>query len=76
MLFLGLVAAGSSVLASLPYRSYTYDYWGEPVPAPHAYVPTAVINGSTLESEICLPQKTSTRLTSTGFSWPTRVIQD
>lgn len=29
----------------VPYTSYTYDYWGEPAPAPHAYLPTSVIRG-------------------------------
>lgn len=31
-----------------PYQSYTYSYWGEPVPAPYSYLPSKVINGSDL----------------------------
>lgn len=29
----------------VPYTSYTYDYWGQPAPAPHAYLPSTVIRG-------------------------------
>ena len=32
----------------VPYTSYTYDYWGEAVPAPQAYLPSHVITGSDL----------------------------
>lgn len=32
----------------VPYTSYTYDYWGQPVPAPHAYLPVSIIRGSDL----------------------------
>jgi len=34
--------------AQEPFFSYTYDYWGEPVPAPHAFLPTNRIDGFTL----------------------------
>jgi len=34
--------------AQEPFFSYTYDYWGEPVPAPHAYLPSGRIDGFTL----------------------------
>src|SRR5690606_25199125 len=30
---------------AVPYTSYTYDYWGQPAPAPHAYLPSTVIRG-------------------------------
>lgn len=52
-----LVAGGISCAAPVgvpvtgfvvPYTSYTYDYWGQPVPAPHAYLPAAIIRGSDL----------------------------
>lgn len=29
----------------VPYTSYTYDYWGQPAPAPHAYLPVTAIRG-------------------------------
>lgn len=34
--------------AQEPFFSYTYDYWGEPVPAPHAFLPSGRIDGLTL----------------------------
>lgn len=30
------------------YPSYTYNFWGEPVPAPQAYLPLTIIDGTTL----------------------------
>lgn len=27
------------------YESYTYDFWGAPVPAPHAYLPSLMVTG-------------------------------
>jgi len=33
---------------TVPYTSYTYDYWGEAVPAPQAYLPSRVITGADL----------------------------
>ena len=32
----------------VPYQSYTYDYWGQPVPAPQAYLPVSFIRGEDL----------------------------
>lgn len=32
----------------VPYTSYTYDFWGEAVPAPQAYLPTRFIRGTDL----------------------------
>ncbi len=29
----------------VPYESYIYDYWGQPVPAPQAYLPVAMMTG-------------------------------
>lgn len=34
--------------AAPAYESYTYDYWGNVVYAPHAYLPENIIDGSTL----------------------------
>lgn len=31
-----------------PYKSYIYDFWGNPVPAPQAYVPEKTIDGMDL----------------------------
>lgn len=44
------VGAGES-RASVPYRSYIYDYWSEAVPTPNAYVPKMAITGSDLGLE-------------------------
>lgn len=27
------------------YESYTYDFWGDPVPSPHAYLPSLMVTG-------------------------------
>ncbi|HHU93089.1 MAG TPA: DUF1282 family protein [Halanaerobiaceae bacterium] len=43
-----LVGAGHSTY-SVPYHSYTYDFWSEPVAAPQAYQPLKVIGGKELE---------------------------
>lgn len=32
----------------VPYTSYTYDFWGEATPAPHAYLPSTLIQGADL----------------------------
>jgi len=34
--------------AAVPYETYTYDYWNNPVPSPHAYVPARVVYGQEL----------------------------
>ncbi|MFA6735478.1 MAG: YIP1 family protein [Saccharofermentanales bacterium] len=39
---------GSSVMAFQPYEGYNYNSWGVSVPAPNAYSPNAIINGSSL----------------------------
>ena len=41
----GVVAPAS---AEIPYDSYTYDWWGFPTPAPHAYVPAGTLSGPSL----------------------------
>lgn len=40
----GIVRADNSTF-SVPYFSYTYDYWEDPVMAPQAYQPLKVIKG-------------------------------
>jgi hypothetical protein len=32
--------------SAAPYSSYTYNFWGNAVPAPHAYVPVCIFKGS------------------------------
>jgi len=41
---IGVPTAGFVV----PYQSYTYDYWGQPAPAPQAYLPVSIIRGRDL----------------------------
>lgn len=48
ILLLGIFLFSANLYAA-PYPSYIYNFWGKPVPAPQAYVPKQVINGSTLE---------------------------
>ncbi|HZK34172.1 MAG TPA: NHL repeat-containing protein [Bacillota bacterium] len=43
-----VVLITSTAFADAPYGSYTYDYWGDPVPAPAPYVPTRLIDGESL----------------------------
>ena len=38
-------AVDEVVSASIPYGTYVYDYNGNPVVTPHAYIPTATISG-------------------------------
>lgn len=44
-----LILASSAVLAVeatvVPYESYTYDFWKQPVPAPQAYLPVRMMTG-------------------------------
>jgi len=53
-LVLALVIAGcfaclpTGVQARLPYHSYTYDYWGDVVDSPAAYLPNRLITGEDL----------------------------
>lgn len=35
----------SSTVFAEPYKSYTYDYWLDPVPTPHAYLPESSVYG-------------------------------
>lgn len=35
--------------ADEPYSNYNYDFWGTPIPAPAAYVPSRIIDGRALD---------------------------
>lgn len=56
LIFVFLILSGAAVRAvgvrvsnfAVPYSSYTYDFWGEAVPAPHAYLPSLIIKGTDL----------------------------
>ena len=75
ILFAGL--SGVS-LAAVPYRNYTYDFWGRVAPSPQAYVPMGVISGMDLGmassiarmtfSWMILTRSMSLILVTTGFS--------
>lgn len=45
----GFPASLSTAMAQDPFFSYTYDWWGEPVPSPHAYLPTKTLDGIMLD---------------------------
>ncbi|MFW6016478.1 MAG: YIP1 family protein [bacterium] len=44
----GFLLADSSTY-SVPYYSYTYDFWQDPIMAPQAYQPSNVLNGNDIE---------------------------
>ncbi|MFW6007340.1 MAG: YIP1 family protein [Bacillota bacterium] len=44
-----LCFAGNYYDFSIPYESYTYDFWGEPVPGPHPYLPLKMVSGLELD---------------------------
>ncbi|MFW6312234.1 MAG: YIP1 family protein [Nanoarchaeota archaeon] len=48
ILFFSFIHIKSISAEEAPYRNYTYDFWGEPVRGPQAYLPTNVWNGSDL----------------------------
>ncbi|MFY9563822.1 MAG: gluconolactonase, partial [Limnochordia bacterium] len=41
-------AAANLVLAAAPYDSYLFNFWGERVPAPQAYIPLKLVDGQSL----------------------------
>lgn len=43
-----VLALGGLAQATVPYRSYTYDYWGKMIPASQAYLPAGMVSGSML----------------------------
>lgn len=42
------IALGSAAVGAIQYRNYNYDFWGEPVPGPQAYVLKRVFTGNDL----------------------------
>ncbi|HEY8348374.1 MAG TPA: gluconolactonase [Clostridia bacterium] len=38
----------ATAYADEPYNNYNYDFWGTPVPAPAAYLPSRIIDGRSL----------------------------
>lgn len=51
MVIFGSVGSAAGVSISnftVPYTSYVYDYWGNSVPAPQAYLPSEVMKGENL----------------------------
>ncbi len=48
LLFMSSLAMADNSTFSVPYYSYTYDYWSDPVEAPQAYQPYRVISGAEL----------------------------
>lgn len=45
-----LILSVDIVYAAEPYNSYTYDYWGTPVPSPAPYIPVSIITGESLKT--------------------------
>lgn len=45
-----LVLNVDTAFAAEPYSSYTYDYWGSPVPSPAPYTPIRTVNGESLKT--------------------------
>lgn len=43
-----LVAAVFAPANAVPYETYTYDFWNNTVPSPHAYVPLRTVDSQTL----------------------------
>ena len=43
-----IACAAAAVWSDVPYDSYTYNRWKEPVEAPHAYIPGAMLRGEDL----------------------------
>ncbi|MCM1058066.1 MAG: NHL repeat-containing protein [Firmicutes bacterium] len=60
--FLGVAAAvfvllpGMHAQASMPYETYSYNYWGEPVQEPHSYLYSRTITEKELGSRLSYPQ--------------------
>ena len=63
--------------AEVPYRNYAFDFFGNTVPAPQAYLPKSVITGTFFLSEslripkICMSAETgrSSSLTEATTGW-------
>lgn len=48
LLMIVVLLSAQAVYADAPYNSYTYDYWGTPVPSPAPYLPVRIIDGASL----------------------------
>lgn len=44
-----LAQGGSITNFTVPYNNYIYDYWGDSIPGPQAYLPSKVISGDDLK---------------------------
>lgn len=51
ILVVGFALLISANAAAVPYYSYTYDFWGNAVPAPQAYVPVEVYKGTEIGAD-------------------------
>ena len=51
-IFLALVISFSSIGATVPYRSYTYDFWGREIPTPAAYLPAKSVGARDIDPEL------------------------
>ncbi len=45
-----------TVLADMPYTTYSYDYWGEPVQEPHSYLYSGTISSDVMGTSLNYPQ--------------------
>lgn len=48
MILIMMTMGTASYCDNVPYDGYTYDYWGEAVPSPEAFVPESTISGEAL----------------------------
>jgi len=48
IIFIFILLCPAAAHADDPYSNYNYDFWGTPIPAPAAYVPSRIINGTSL----------------------------
>lgn len=46
---LTLIVGSIAASALVPYQTYTYDVYGDPLKSPHAYVPLKIINSGTIK---------------------------
>jgi len=49
--FIFILLCPAAAHADDPYSNYNYDFWGTPIPAPAAYVPSRIIDGTSLGIE-------------------------
>ena len=46
LIFIFTFSSPVIVMADVPYRGFTYDFWGNAIPAPAAYVPAQSVNAN------------------------------